>query len=140
MSLFAKSYIQNPQDQPSDSDIREAATERLGELAQYCAWERRRTAGRYDWADDINRNLRNIRDMAPRYAAQAGDSPQANEYLRSIMTDSAIAIAKLKLRKQNDDRIDTAIAKPPPTSRSATNSDDTTVTAALFGAQAASLH
>ena len=140
MSLFPKTPNQNTDVQPSDSDLREAATERLGELSQYCAWQSSRTAARYDWADEIIRDLRKVQDIAPRYAAQASASPQADEYLRSIMTDSAIAIAKLKLRKQNDDRIDTAISNPPAVRRSAANSDDTAVTAALFGAQAASVH
>ena len=139
MSLFAKGPAPDPHSQPSDSHLRDAATERLAELSEYCAWERRRSAGRYDWAEDIARNLRKIQSIAPKYAAQAGDSPQADEHLRSIMTDSAVAIAKLKLRKEYDDRIDTTIVQRSQSRRRGANSGGTSTDAALLGTQAANL-
>ena len=140
MSLFSKNADPRRNPVASDSDVREAATERLAELAEYCAWERRRAAGRFDWADDIRRNLRQIQNVAPRYAAQAGDSPQAHEHLRAIMADSAVAIAKLNLRKEFDDRIDAALGQPRAITRSTASSDHTSTDAALFGVQAAASH
>ena len=139
MLSFRKAPHQPSEDRPEDTHLPQAAAERMAELARYSKWERHRSGGAFASHDEISRNLRRIRELAPQYALLAGSAPETEQLLNAIMTDTGVAMAKLRLRKQHNDRINTNITATAGANRPKHSSDDQNLSAAFIGVSAGNL-